>query len=110
MVKRSGKLEQWQARHSSSMEAVAERVAQVVADRMREYAPSARLAESVTYNLFATPDGISVEVGPGPEVPYAKYTEKPGSPKRGRMPWIGPALEDSATEVVDLVIGAERSS
>lgn len=73
---------------------------------------------------------LGVLIGPGPEAPYAKYTELddylsylymdfavpkqlgPKSVAKGtaRMPWLRPALKDNKGEIVSLIVKAVRST
>ncbi len=68
------------------------------------------------------PGGYRVLVGPGPEAPYARYTEEdryvehkslgPKSEAKGtaRLPWLRPALRDNEQTIRGLVVSAVRST
>lgn len=93
----------------------------LVARKAQEFAPieTGTMMRSVDVTPTRRIKGVlTVLVGPGPEAPYAPYTEedrylenkelgpKSQQKRTARMPWLRPALEEEKDGVVDILSAA----
>lgn len=97
----------------------------VVENKAQDYSPvyTGTMMRSVTTTPARKLGGnLVVHIGPGPEAPYAKYTEldeymttKSGKKKElgeisqakgAKMPWLRPALRDSKDDIEKLLSAA----
>lgn len=125
MVKAAGTSARYLQRLDRNVRKALEMGGALVEDTAQVYAPvdTRTMERSVSHTpAMPIPGGYRVLIGPGPEAPYAPYTERdeyvegkslgPNSEAKGtaRMPWLRPALRDNAAEIREIVTAAVRAT
>lgn len=123
MVQQANLLPQFISRLTNNVGKALEAAGMLVEDKAQTRAPlwTGTMMRSVTHTPVMNIGGdLVVFVGPGPEAPYAIYTEddrympkRPGPKSRlkgATLPWLRPALHDCESDIRAMLAEAVRRS